>query len=307
MTNKFKTPNSNSQIKDKTALFRIWSFPFCNLLEICFLIFGTLIFAGCEKTADNIKLPETDPKLVVGCFISPQDEFITVTLTRSNPIFGPGHNNTNTSPVEDASAIISDGTNTVSIPFDNFNMQYELPTTAFGIVAGQTYSLTISTPQGESVSAVCTVPASNINALTVDFTDTASFEKKVTVKWNDLSGETNYYRVTGQIVTTSLSSPGDTTFNSMWNSTAALHNDHEKDGNEMYTKLQGYGYGGSDYRLVAYDFYLLTVDVEYYNYQNSLDNYTYGDPFSEPSPLYTNIKGGLGIFAAYQQLFVRYL
>ncbi|TAL57825.1 MAG: DUF4249 domain-containing protein [Bacteroidetes bacterium] len=289
--------NSNT-IKNMSGKFK--------LITTLFLPLGIFLLAGCEKTVDNIKLPTTAPKLVVGCFISPQDSWITVTLTRSNPIFGPGHNNTNTLPVEDASVIISDGTNTASIPFNSLSQQYEMQTSTFPIISGQTYSLTVSTPTGENVSANCTVPASIISALTVDFTDTASNLKKTTVKWQDIPNEINYYRVVGQIVSIYTPSPGDTIFNDMYSiSNATAYNDHEKDGNELYAKLEGSYYEGSEYSLVAYDFYLLHIDGEYYNYQNSLDHYTYGDPFSEPIPLYTNIRGGLGVFAAYQKLYVR--
>lgn len=271
------------------------------------VILCLFILAGCEKTVDNIKLPATDPKLVVGCFISPQSPLITVTLTRSNPIFGPGHNNTNNQSVEDASVIISDGTNTASIPYDALNQQYELQTSSFPIVAAQTYSLTVSTPQGESVSASCTVPASNLPALTVDFTDTlsTSYPKKLTVNWQDISNELNYYKVFAQHISIDTFSLSDTIYRDFYGNNTLL-NDHDKDGAEMYSKLEShYGYDGFSYKFIAYDIYILNIDAEYYKYQHSLDNYTYGDPFSEPSPLYTNIKGGLGIFAAYQQLYVR--
>ena len=267
-------------------------------LMICILL------AGCEKDVDNIKLPKTDPKLVVGCFISPQDNYISVTLTRSNPIFGPGHSNTGSLPVEDASVIISDGSNAVTIPYDISNEHYEIPASAFPIIAGQTYGLTVSTPKGENVSGSCTVPPSNPVLLTVNFTDTSSYNKKITVKWQDISGEVNYYRVVGQMVSIDPATPGDTSFTYMYIA-SSLYNDHDKDGNEMYAKLEGYWDGNSGSQLIAYDFYLLNIDPEYYTYQNSIDHYTYGDPFSEPSLIYTNIKGGLGVFAAYQILRVR--
>jgi hypothetical protein len=127
--------------------------------------------------------------------------------------------------------------------------------------------------------------------------------KILNVKWQDLPNETNYYRLFGQLV--SVNAPNDTTYDDMWGDNT-LYNDYEKDGNEIYSTLRGEsGFYGSGYPVAAYDIYLFNIDEHYYSYQNSLDHYTYGDPFSEPSPLYTNIKGGLGIFAAYQKLFVR--
>jgi hypothetical protein len=46
--------------------------------------------------------------------------------------------------------------------------------------------------------------------------------------------------------------------------------------------------------------YLLNTDKSYYDYHRSLGNYDSGDdPFTEPSPVFSNVNGGLGIFAAY--------
>lgn len=268
----------------------------------------TIFLSSCTKDVDNIKLPATDPKLVVGCFISPEDTLIVVTLTRSNPIFGAGHNNTNNSSVEDAVVTISNGTTSATIPYNYADQEYELSASSFPILGGQTYYLSVSTPRGESVSGSCTVPASNLSALSVEFTDTVSSTKVITVKWQDMTGEANYYRAFGQTVFIDLFSPGDTSYNDMYGDNT-LQNDYQKDGNEMRVKLNGFqnpSYNtGESWKVVAYDIYLLNVDAEYYKYQNSHDHYVYDDPFSEPSPLYTNIQGGLGVFGAYRKLHVR--
>lgn len=46
--------------------------------------------------------------------------------------------------------------------------------------------------------------------------------------------------------------------------------------------------------------YILNTNKEYYDYHESIKKYSGGDdPFTEVSPVFTNITGGLGIFAAY--------
>jgi hypothetical protein len=46
--------------------------------------------------------------------------------------------------------------------------------------------------------------------------------------------------------------------------------------------------------------YLLNTCKPYYQYHKSLENYNDGEnPFAEPTPIYSNIEGGLGVFAAY--------
>jgi hypothetical protein len=46
--------------------------------------------------------------------------------------------------------------------------------------------------------------------------------------------------------------------------------------------------------------YLLSTDKPYYDFHRSAENISLGDgPFTEPTLLYSNVSGGLGIFASY--------
>jgi hypothetical protein len=46
--------------------------------------------------------------------------------------------------------------------------------------------------------------------------------------------------------------------------------------------------------------YLLNTEKSYYLYQKSLEDYKSGeDPFTEVTPVYSNIDGGLGIFTSF--------
>jgi hypothetical protein len=271
-----------------------------NMRHILFTTMALITLSSCEKDVTNIKLPPSIPKLVVGCFISPQDSIITLNITRSNPIFGSGHDNTNnySKAVEDASVVISNETSSKPIPFNVKTFQYELPVNSFQIIPGITYTLTASTPKGESISASCTVPASNLTSFSTEFTNTSSSMKKLKVTWNDIPKEINYYRVYGETIFHSATT--DTIFQSMYGDNF-LFDDKEKDGLQFYSNLSSYFYYNS-----IYDIYVLNIDEEYYKYQYSRNHYTSSDPFSEPSTIYTNIKGGLGIFAAYQKLKIRY-
>ncbi len=44
--------------------------------------------------------------------------------------------------------------------------------------------------------------------------------------------------------------------------------------------------------------YILVTSPEYYHYHESVEKYSEG-VFREPSQIYTNINGGLGVFGAY--------
>ncbi|WP_026631124.1 DUF4249 family protein [Dyadobacter alkalitolerans] len=51
---------------------------------------------------------------------------------------------------------------------------------------------------------------------------------------------------------------------------------------------------------------VFNIDVNYYKYLRSLETTQNLDtPFSEPAPLYSNIQGGLGCFAAYNAAHVK--
>jgi hypothetical protein len=287
-----------------------------------YLLLGLLSFmAGCEKDATNVDLPETNPKLVLGCFISPQDTLITVEVGRSNPIFGNNHNTSGHLYVLDASVTLSDGSTSIVLPLVNTGVQqgtYIINASLFPISPGTTYYLTVTTPQGENVSASCTVPISNVTTMSLDYTDTVPSDSyndpiNVTAKWQDIPGQVNYYRVYGSMLMEGEHiSNGwtvkDTSNSEMYgNNFKSLINASDKDGSQLSFRLDGYYFGdGFNTRIVGYGIYILNVDLNYYNYQKSLENYSYGDPFSEPSPIYTNVNGGLGVFAGYQVLYQKF-
>jgi len=55
--------------------------------------------------------------------------------------------------------------------------------------------------------------------------------------------------------------------------------------------------------------YIYNLEKSYYLYHKSLDDYNDGaNPFSEATPVYSNITGGLGIFTSYtiDSLIVKY-
>jgi hypothetical protein len=58
-----------------------------NYLKIfVMLVISTAIIISCRKEA-NVKIPETEPKPVLVCFISPEDSVIRVKLTNSIPLY----------------------------------------------------------------------------------------------------------------------------------------------------------------------------------------------------------------------------
>ena len=61
-------------------------------------------------------------------------------------------------------------------------------------------------------------------------------------------------------------------------------------------------------KLTALHLYLAVTDRAYYLYHESLQQHRYAqdNPFAEPVLVYHNVTGGLGVFAAYNQIQATY-
>jgi Domain of unknown function (DUF4249) len=276
-----------------------------NTFSKFLFLLTALAFVGCERDA-NIDLPETAPKLVMVSFITPQDSFITVSITRSKPIFQSYNVNTSDA-VTDATVMLYGNNTSIQIPFDQVRQLYRLSTTQFQVLGGNEYKLTATTPQGETVTATTTVPASAVdNSYSVNWSDSVIsagpnyiyIEGHFTYSFTDNASETNKYRFyVATLLRDSLT--GDTSASKM---TASLLTDNNANGQVLSRTVEGYW---SAYDLsftdtvYGYDCWMFTVNDDYYNYHQSLYNYNGGgDPFAEPTIIYTNVEGGLGVFAA---------
>jgi hypothetical protein len=261
------------------------------------------LFSSCEKDAD-VDLPETKPKLVIASFITPQDTTLQVTVTRSRPIFESYTINTG-SAVENATVIMASSTGSVQLTYDALKECYTASATMLPITPGNTYSLTVTTPQGESAEATTTVPVHNtIGNYSVTMTDslttdgwTSTLTAQFTYQMNDYGGEENRYRFFAAALYRD-SITGDTSSHRFANK---LFTDDNADGQHLqgtFDAYWGYYYPFGNRVIIGYDCWMLNVDIHYYQFHNSLYNYSSGDPFSEPTLIYSNVKNGLGVFAS---------
>ena len=279
------------------------TFPAYILIMICVVYTG---ITSCETNA-TIDVPESVPKLVVSCFLSPQDTVIRVKVSRSRPIFSDNVNYD--MDVADATVIISNGVKSVTLPFVSGGSTdldyYKLPVSnVFPIKGGATYYLNVSAPELIPVEASCTIPQWLPDTMMVDINEADIYDIRCNVKWNDKPSQKNFYRVRVQslLVDTNTNTPY-----SIYNfqpEGAELVNDLNNDGAQFnLTFVNDYLFHPED----VYDVYLMNIDENYFLYQRSYNDYNYyADPFSEATPIYTNIKNGLGIFCGYQQLVRRY-
>lgn len=262
---------------------------------------------SCEKDAD-IEVPKVDPRMVLSCFVSPDQETIKAVLRVSDPVFGSGNNVDPYMPLEGATITLRHGNGAgINMTYDMISGTYTLPGSAFPIELGETYTIIASHPDYATISATTTVPASNpqideFTVLDVDtvFTNFDSYiDYSLKARWRLTSGIGQYYILQfdnriqyddgSGIIYTQLDYLG---------STFIQNSDNEASFNRTY-QLQGSYFmaePGLDSELVLT---VVNASEEYYRFHKSIQNINYGDPFSEPTLIYDNVENGLGIFAAF--------
>ena len=277
---------------------------------IFYILLLSFILQGCIEDVKDTNLPSIEQKLVVSSFITPGDS-IRVKISKSTPIH---YNQELTNwddyyePLTNASVFITNIETGVSkeIPFNSAKEYYLLTPSEFMIEKGQEYMLTASAVGLKSITAKTSIPLGTpqIQCLSIDtiYTESQDFEDSNAYEYFDLvvSGyvvdipnEKNYYTIGAQIKEEFYSFWEDTTYMFYFFRSGASFTDSDNDGKDIPFKSDIYLNENSTYSLV-----LLSSDEHYYRYHKSFYNWNSENPFSEPTPLYSNSDGGLGIFAS---------
>ncbi|HOP03265.1 MAG TPA: DUF4249 family protein [Tenuifilaceae bacterium] len=281
-----------------------------NIRIILFFILLPFVQQGCIEDVKDANLPSIEEKLVVSSFISPGDS-IRVKVSKSTPIY---YNQELSSwddyyqPLTYASVFITNVItgNTKEIPFIPSKEYYLLTPAEFSIEKGGEYELTVSAAGLKSVKARTNVPfgTPEVHSLSIDtiYNETYNYEDGTSYGYNDLviSGyvadipnENNFYTIGAHIIEDYYSPWEDTTYVYQYFQDGASFSDTDNDGKDIPFKSYLYLNGNSTYSLM-----LLSSDKHYYYYHKSYYNWDSGNPFSEPTPMYSNIDDGLGIFAS---------
>lgn len=289
-------------------------------LQFNFLIGLLFLLVGCEKdVSDEVKIP-VKPKLAIFSFLSPQDTVLAVKVYKTQPILGFSQV-FDTVGIRDATVQLSDGSKSVTLTYKrvNINMSayYGIDAAAFPIVAGKTYSLTVSTPDGLRATGTCTIPGTE--GITISDLAHSEVEKKdeynpgrtyvdhsFDFKFKDAPGS-NYYRTDAYFKFKNNQDGGRQWISSMgYDTRKAFISDDRRDGMVLdaptasFTMVEDGSISGP-YTLVAL---VAVTDKAYYLYHQSLDRQSGAEdnPFAEPAIVYSNIQDGLGVFCGYNQL-----
>lgn len=284
---------------------------FYNRISYSILLVILIFSSACEREATNIILPEFTHRLSITSFLSPTDTISYVFVSSNQRIYGELNLKESTGIL---TAFISDGSREIAL--DTSNNGFIIRHDQMDIKYGITYKLRVISDIGLSAEAISTVPVKRNFSLKAD---TFSILEQntylpaerifyTTATFTDYPGEDNYYKLfevstsyytdseTGKVL---KSSSSNTLFKK------SFFTDNGLNGKEISQRTEGinggyYSTPDSGPDSVFLKIYLLNTEKSYYQFHQSLLNYDDGTvPFSEASPLFSNINGGLGIFSAY--------
>jgi len=267
-------------------------------------VLAILTFFSCEKEVNNIKYPEYKPKLDISGYLSPDNLMTKIIFSMNLRNYG---NQWQFDDMGHPTVTLSDGTNLIVL--DSAQMSYRggIKRSDFPIEEGKTYTLEVTTDKGFNAEASCTVPFRGNFNLEIDTTlrkyiyedSIVNISVQPDFYFTDIKGVDNYYMVLCEEIRYNSDRTQSPYFNPLHVGEKAYFSDKDRDG--LRYKLPIESTGLSDMTDSCFlKIYLLNTDKVYYDYKKSVDKYNSGeDPFTEPSPVYSNISGGLGIFAAY--------
>jgi hypothetical protein len=298
------------------------------LIAICMV---SCLF-GCDSLINDLdedKLPKVESKLAVSCYISPQSRFIEVNVTESQPIFGEF--TYQPTFIFNADVTLAGDGREIRIPYNDSTLRYQVDSSAFRILAGRTYTLSVNDGK-RFVKATCTVPlkAPTIKSVTYELLPNAFSSDSVAhinVSWEDIKGEKNHYSIRGYYIAEETAMRFDEKMQDLYPFRYVnkfplyyplednLYNDTNLDGisfngpeirfgvssNRTVTYQNKNGVTKSfenDPKISELQMEVLNLDENYYKFYRSIGN-SGDNPFVEPTLIFTNIEGGLGCFGAF--------
>lgn len=260
---------------------------------------------GCEKYVTIVNAPVFNQKLVVSSFLSPSDSISYISVTSNQPVYTVVFQEERPGAL---TGTITDGI--TEIQLDTIETGLAFRNDKMPLVPGQTYTVRISSDKGLNAEASATIPAVKdfmikIDTLTIVHGSHGSNEYwsefRINAEYSDDPAETNFYSITGRFTgyKTDESLETRTYKERLWFDESFL-NDQKKDENSRIKNTAGLSRSFNYYDSAFVTVFVMNVEESYYLYHKSLEKYSGSDnPFSEASPVYSNIRGGLGVFTSY--------
>ncbi|HPI10804.1 MAG TPA: DUF4249 domain-containing protein [Catalimonadaceae bacterium] len=282
-----------------------------RILTFLFVLTGSLFSISCEKNA-TIPLPKVEKKLVLTCFISPDEDSLTARVTWSKPIFGVNNNFIET--VTDATVEITGPDGSAGFYLEPVSESYVVHKELIQIKPGATYTVSAHLPNGIMVRGTCTIPLRSENSFETEVLDSVLqyqdgngkdvYSYNVKMKFKPSATGESWYRLgayqrlfqdyfpdkPAQETWETLDYDLDSRFFVSSGPSANPYSAVVSTGAGFYNELDS---------SKVYRFMLVQGDRSYYQFHESVFNFEGDNPFAEPVQLFSNVEGGLGVVCSY--------
>lgn len=252
-----------------------------------------LINLSCETIVD-VDLKEPEPQIVVNSFFSP-DSVWQVRVTKSRFILSSRED----FDVEAKAAItIKDSKNTIieKLLFDGFFYKGKSKPEV-----GKEYTISVEDLGKSKISAKSEIPLAT-PIISVKTSPLANNSVQISVLFLDNVNQKNYYL---------LKVINDNGYDLFVDAIDPIYNNNNRSTPGILFNDNLFNGKTIDFRVSADSppikrIILVSVSEEYYQYftTKQLQENTQGDPFAQPTQIFTNIENGLGIFAGYNSFEV---
>lgn len=272
------------------------------------ILIAIILVSSCERDAKNVILPEFVRKLVINSFISPRDTVSFVSVKSNKKLYGTfWPDPEDEKAYGNITATLSDGSRETALT--RIDEGFIFRQKDMLIEEGKTYSLKVMSDLGMQAEASVTIPFRrpiNIEIDTLrksyDYGDGSGMqwtELIADITITDYADEENFYSFACKQVVYNSEYAYYPYHIPFYFYESSVFSDKGKDGEKLFVNSFSYMNPSRDDSsdLIVY---ILQTDKDYYTYHYSLAHYSGGqDPFTEISPAWSNIEGGLGIFASY--------
>ena len=254
-----------------------------------------------EREVFSVKTP------CVEIFLCPQDTVISAKVYGTNPTVGTGSKISNP-VVSNATIILTNEINQrIELKWNKALLNYSASAKNFEVITGRRYEMKLTTPEGDNLTAFCVIPQQ------VDLQGIRLVKTKVEpspfsdgteyfIQWKDFPNQKNYYSIF--VLNYYQTTPQDIRLEGE-GALFGIEDDKVQNGEVISPKsfqLRGrqlYGNGQVRYQTLL----VCHTDENYAKFHKSLDEIKRNNdnPFAEPSRLYSNVKGGFGVFAGYNR------
>ncbi len=270
------------------------------------LLFSFLLIS-CEKEIP-FDDPGAEPRIVLGSYLSQNDDSILVELYSSQSILSNDEFQKLSGATVNA---FENGTAIGSLSEINPGI-YSLP---FNPANGNQYLLDVSDNGLPDVSALTTIPEviANPEVITSDIQVDDIYPYRMNIQFDDDPSSRDYYQIIllyrqqdvsydiiFSFVTNSeilRNEEGDNSENEFYHFNNAIFSDDLFNGNRVNIPIRTADYieGGELYLR------LMKISEDYYLYRNTaISQFEIdGNPFSQPVTIYSNVENGYGVFAGY--------